>query len=222
MSSSQINQVILEGRLICKPAVGIDDNGLYVGSLGVANVHQGRETTFIATTRGELADVCASEFNAGEHVRVIGRLARNPSGWWIEADGVEAVPNASVSEEADRAARQALIDAIESRRQPDGSVVVGSARSSALRSLADERPEAMPVAITAKAAFHLPLMEGITIALESGCDYSNRDRRIIGEVLNAYGCADGAGTSFFGRCELTHCFTDVCQFTFPPRTERTA
>ena len=48
------------------------------------------------------------------------------------------------------------------------------------------------------------------------------DRRIIGEVLNAYGCADGAGTSFFGRCELTHCFADVCQFTFPPRTERTA
>ena len=31
MPSSQINQVILEGRLICKPAVGIDDNGLYVG-----------------------------------------------------------------------------------------------------------------------------------------------------------------------------------------------
>ena len=87
--------------------------------------------------------------------------------------------------------------------------------------LAAERREDLPVTITAKAAFHLPLMEGITIALESGCDYSNRDRRIIGEVLNAYGCADGAGTSFFGRCELTHCFTDVCQFTFPPRTERT-
>ena len=61
MSSSQINQVILEGRLICKPAFGIDDNGRYVSSLGVANVHHGRETTFIATTRGELADVCASE-----------------------------------------------------------------------------------------------------------------------------------------------------------------
>ena len=219
MTSSQINQVILAGRLISKPAFGIDDNGRYVASLGVANVHEGRETTFIATTRGELADICAAEFNAGAHVRVIGRLARNPGGWWIEADGVEAVPNATQSEEADRAARQALIDAIESRLQPDGSVVVGSARSSALRSLADERPEAMPVAITAKATFHLPFTEGITIALENGCDYSNRDRRIIGEVLDAYGRATGAGLPFFGRCELTHDFTDVARFTFPPRTE---
>ena len=45
--------------------------------------------------------------------------------------------------------------------------------------LAAEGREDLPVTITAKAAFHLPLME------------------------------------------LTHCFTDVCQFTFPPRTERT-
>ena len=247
MSSSQINQVILEGRLICQPALGIDDNGLHVGSLVVANLHQGRGTNFIASTRGELADVCASEFNAGEQIRVTGRLARNPSGWSIEADGVQLVPNAFASEEADRAARQHLIDAIESRRQSDGSVVVGDRRAelraarerssgdtSPLRNmptaaakrrdwvqLADERPEDMPVTLTAKTIFHLPFTEGISIALENGCDYSNRERRIIGEVLDAYSRATGAGLPFFGRCELTHVFTDVARFTFPPRTGHT-
>ena len=38
----------------------------------------GKRPSF-ATTRGELADVCASELIAGEHVRVIGRPARTPN-----------------------------------------------------------------------------------------------------------------------------------------------
>ena len=88
--------------------------------------------------------------------------------------------------------------------------------------LAAEGREDLPVTITAKAAFHLPLMEGIAIALESGCDYSKPRPAHHRRNTQRLRCADGAGTSFFGRCELTHCFTDVCQFTFPPRTERTA
>ena len=83
--------------------------------------------------------------------------------------------------------------------------------------LANEPPEDMPVTITAKAIFHLPFMEGITIAAENGCDFSNRDRRIVGEILDAYGCATEGGAPFFGRCELTHTFADVCRYTFPPK-----
>ena len=85
---------------------------------------------------------------------------------------------------------------------------------------AGERAEAQPVVVTARAAFHQAFMAGITNAAESGCEYPNRDRRIIGEVLGAYGRASGAGEPYYGRCELTHEFTDVSRYTFPPRTER--
>ena len=56
-------------------------------------------------------------------------------------------------------------------------------------------------------------------AREQGIEYSNRDRRLIGEVLDAYGRAHDAGNSFSGRCELSHTFTEVCRFTFTPKQE---
>ena len=77
------------------------------------------------------------------------------------------------------------------------------------------------VTIQAQAHFSCALVEGITAAGEQGIDYSNRERRLIGEVLAAYGRATAAGGAvrkpFFGRCELTHSFTEVCRFTFQPK-----
>ena len=62
------------------------------------------------------------------------------------------------------------------------------------------------------------LAEGIEAAREQGIEYSNRDRRLIGEVLDAYGRAtDAGGKPFFGRCELSHTFAEVCRFTFQPK-----
>jgi len=57
-------------------------------------------------------------------------------------------------------------------------------------------------------------------ATGQGIEYSNRERRLIGEVLDAYGRARDAGNSFHDRCELTHRFTEVCRFTFLPKQDR--
>ena len=47
---------------------------------------------------------------------------------------------------------------------------------------------------------------------------ARRDRRLIGEVLDAYGRAtDAGGKPFFGRCELSHTFAEVCRFAFQPK-----
>jgi len=62
-------------------------------------------------------------------------------------------------------------------------------------------------------------LEGLEAATEQGIEYSNRERRLIGEVLDAYGRATDVGNSFQGRCELTHTLTEVCRFTFLPRQE---
>ena len=117
---------------------------------------------------------------------------------------IAARPNLDDAEEVDTAWRYA-----------DRMEAVANLRDA----LAHEHPEDLPVTVTAKAIFHLPLMEGIAIAAENGCNFTNRDRRIVGEVLDAYGRASESGEPFFGRCELTHDFTDVARFTFPPRTE---
>ena len=76
------------------------------------------------------------------------------------------------------------------------------------------------VTIQAQARFSCALVEGMEAAGEQGIDYSNRDRRLIGEVLAAYGRASGAvERPFFGRCELSHTFAEVCRFTFTPKQE---
>ena len=76
------------------------------------------------------------------------------------------------------------------------------------------------VTITATAYFNYALVEGIEAATGQGIEYTNRERRVIGEVLDAYGHACAAGNSFEGRCELTHRFTEVCRFAFPPKQDR--
>ena len=49
--------------------------------------------------------------------------------------------------------------------------------------------------ITADYAFALALAEGSEAATGAGHEFTNRDRRVIGEVLDAYG---GAGAPFYG------------------------
>jgi len=107
---------------------------------------------------------------------------------WRYADGMEA--------EAARRAKQDVADK---------------------SALADELPYDCEVRITANAYFSYALMEGLEAATEQGIEYSNRERRLIGEVLDAYGRGRDVGNSFQGRCELTHAFTEVCRFTFLPR-----
>ena len=88
-----------------------------------------------------------------------------------------------------------------------------------LVAFADERPADLPVTVTASHAFAAALTDGYEAACRAGCEFTNRDRRIITEVLDAYGTAEAAGPPFFGRCELTHRFCDVAQFLFPARSE---
>ena len=83
--------------------------------------------------------------------------------------------------------------------------------------MADQLPHDCEVTIQAKADFSYALVEGIEAAREQGLDYVNRDRRLIAEVLAAYGRAQDAGNPFFGRCELSHTFAEVCRFTFQPK-----
>ena len=84
--------------------------------------------------------------------------------------------------------------------------------------MADQLPRDCKVTIQAKADYRYALAEGIKAAAEAGIEYSNRDRRLIGEVLDAYGRASGAVEKpFFGRCELSHIFAEVCCFTFQPK-----
>ena len=84
--------------------------------------------------------------------------------------------------------------------------------------MADQLPYDCEVTITAQADYSYALVEGIKAADEAGIEYSNRDRRLIGEVLDAYGRASGAVEKpFFGRCELSHTFAEVCRFTFQPK-----
>ena len=85
--------------------------------------------------------------------------------------------------------------------------------------MADQLPHDCKVTIQAKADFSYALVEGIEAAGEQGIEYTNRDRRLIGEVLDAYGRAKAAGNPGFGRCELSHTFAEVCRFTFRPRQE---
>ena len=85
--------------------------------------------------------------------------------------------------------------------------------------MAADLPYDCEVTIQAKADYSYALIEGIETAAEQGIEYSNRDRRLIGEVLEAYGRAKDAGNSFSGRCELSHTFTEVCRFTFTPKQE---
>ena len=85
--------------------------------------------------------------------------------------------------------------------------------------MADQLPYDCEVTITATADYSYALIEGLEAAAEQGIAYSNRDRRLIGEVLDAYGRAKDAGNSFSGRCELSHTFTEVCRFTFTPKQD---
>ena len=86
-----------------------------------------------------------------------------------------------------------------------------------LTGLADECPADMPVTITASYVFSLALTEGYEAAISAGLEFTNRERRLLREVLEVYGTADGAGELFFGRCALTHRFCEVALFTFPAR-----
>lgn len=83
--------------------------------------------------------------------------------------------------------------------------------------IADERPDDLPVTITASYVFALALTEGYEVATGAGLEFTNRERRVLREVLEAYGTADGAGELFYGRCALTHRFCEVALFTFPAR-----
>ena len=83
--------------------------------------------------------------------------------------------------------------------------------------LADERPDDLPVTITASYVFALALTEGYEAAIGAGLEFTNRERRVLREVLAAYGTADGAGELFYGRCALTHRCCEVALFTFPAR-----
>ena len=94
------------------------------------------------------------------------------------------------------------------------------ARRRELIGLADERPDDLPVTITASYVFALALTEGYAAAIGAGLGFTNRERRVVREVLEAYGTADGAGELFYGRCALTHRYCEVTLFTFPAR-ERT-
>ena len=80
---------------------------------------------------------------------------------------------------------------------------------------ADGCPDAQPITLAADVDFALALAEGLTAAAAAGYHFSNRERRIIGEVRDAYGSASDIGAPFSGRCELTHQFCEVCRFTFP-------
>ena len=101
----------------------------------------------------------------------------------------------------------------------DGYTEAETARRAQL-ARADQLPHDCKVTIQAKADFSYALVEGIEAAREQGLEYTNRERRLIGEVLNAYGRAkDAGGTPFFGRCELSHTFAEVCRFTFTPKQE---
>ena len=81
-----------------------------------------------------------------------------------------------------------------------------------------ECPEGRPITLTADVDFALALAEGLTAAAAAGYHFANREQRIIGEVLDAYGAATGTGEPFSGRCELTHRFCEVARYTFPPRS----
>jgi hypothetical protein len=83
--------------------------------------------------------------------------------------------------------------------------------------LAAERPTDIPVTITASYVFALALTEGYEAATCAGIEFTNRERRLIREVLEAYGTAEGASELHYGRCELTHRLCEVAQFSFPPK-----
>ena len=101
-------------------------------------------------------------------------------------------------------------------RYADGMEAEAARRAQLAR--ADQLPHDCKVTIQAKADYRYALVEGIEAAREQGIEYTNRDRRLIGEVLTAYGRASGAVEKpFFGRCELSLTFAEVCRFTFQPK-----
>ena len=81
--------------------------------------------------------------------------------------------------------------------------------------LAAERPTDLPVTISASYVFALALTEGYETAIAAGLEFTNRERRLLREVLAAYGPAASAGELFYGRCELTQRWCEVTQFSFP-------
>ena len=101
-------------------------------------------------------------------------------------------------------------------RYADGMEAEAARRAQLAR--ADQLPHDCKVTIQAKADYRYALVEGIEAAREQGIEYTNRDRRLIGEVLTAYGRASGAVEKpFFGRCELSLTLAEVCRFTFQPK-----
>ena len=109
----------------------------------------------------------------------------------------------------------ALREAIQALRQVLDDEDAGNDRvlDCAIEVVADH-----PGAGSLQADFRYAFVEGIEAAREQGIEYSNRDRRLIGEVLAAYGRASGAlEKPGFGRCELSHTFAEVCRFTFQPK-----
>ena len=89
-----------------------------------------------------------------------------------------------------------------------------------LSMLAAERPVDLPVTITASYVFALALTEGYEAATAAGLEFTNRERRVIREVLAAYGTAASAGELFYGRCELAQRWCEVAQFSFPALAPR--
>jgi hypothetical protein len=83
-----------------------------------------------------------------------------------------------------------------------------------------DRPADLPVTITASYVFALALTEGYEAATAAGHEFTNRDRRVIREVLEAYGTAVGAGERCSGRCKLTQRWCEVAQFSFPAPAPR--
>ena len=114
------------------------------------------------------------------------------------------------------AARTNLDSIVETRTAWDyADAMEAEAKRRDLVAFADERPADLPVTVTAAHVFAAALTDGYEAACRAGGEFTNRDRRIITEVLDAYGTAEAAGPPFFGRCQLTHRFCDVAQFLFP-------
>ena len=116
------------------------------------------------------------------------------------------------------AARTNLDSAVETRTAWDyADGMEAEAKRRDLVAFADERPADLPITVTAAHEFAAALTEGMAAATGAGCEFTNRDRRIVTEVLDAYGTAEVAGPPFFGRCQLTHRFCDVSHFLFAAR-----
>ena len=88
-----------------------------------------------------------------------------------------------------------------------------------LRTCAGPCPICHPPNVTACADFAVALLHGLDEASKQGLDFTNRERRVIGEVIDAYGTANSESAPFEGVCQLTYRCAQVQTFTFAPRCD---